>query len=81
MAVGIRLERIHHITTATDSLANCSLTIRVNQPYMVGEIGVAPIESEDSRFTVYPAPTYGISSHDKESTKLRILSRLSTKNN
>ena len=32
-------------------------------PLMVGRDGVEPPESEDNRFTVYPAPTYGISTH------------------
>ena len=30
---------------------------------MVGRNGVAPLESLDSRFTVYPATTYGITAH------------------
>ena len=30
---------------------------------MVGQDGVAPPEFENSRFTVYPATTYGILTH------------------
>ena len=36
----------------------------------IGRDGVAPPESEDSEFTVHPAPTYGISTHIQDTFKI-----------